>query len=115
MNVTIDLYNRINGDVVKVQYTKVNGLWFHMITKGIQSSTHISGLKMPKSGILREHPDLMGLSYNKMRKEAVKRLNEKLMSFKKEEEIKDYIINELSPYGYVEWKGEKFLHLRKRS
>lgn len=59
----------------------------------------ISGLKLDYNGVCRQFPDLE--TNEKWREEAIKRFRTKIKSFKKENDIVAYIIEELKPHGYV--------------
>ena len=70
--------------------------------KGNQTyATSIDGLKFDQEGIIKEFPDLKGVPYVEARAEAMRRFKEKIIKMKNEEEIKDYITNDLKEYGYV--------------
>ena len=59
----------------------------------------ISHLKLNYRGVCEEFPDLE--LRKDWREEAVKRFKEKIKSMKSEEEVSEYIINELKPHGYI--------------
>ncbi len=58
----------------------------------------IDGLKLNYEGVIREHPDLE-LSED-WDLEAKKRFKEEVRSMKNEEQIAEYVTNELKPHGY---------------
>ena len=64
---------------------------------GVQAT--IEGMKLSRSGVEREFPDLIGDPDWKSK--AVQRFKEKLIECGSEEKIKDYLIEELKKYGYV--------------
>jgi hypothetical protein len=62
----------------------------------------ISGLKLNKSGVLKEFPDLN--CRDDWREEAIKRFKLKIKGFSSEKHIANYIIEDLRKYGYVPMK-----------
>ena len=68
----------------------------------VMAST-IDQVRFNPSTIIIEHPDLKGKPIDFIRKEGLKRLKEKLKSFKTEEEAIDYINADL--IGKHGWKG----------
>ena len=59
----------------------------------------IDGLKLSKSGVIKEHPDLEFAA--DWKEQAIKRFKIKLHELGTEEEICKYIIEDLRKYGYV--------------
>lgn len=59
----------------------------------------IEGLKLDKSGVLKEHPDLE--NNDDWQKIARERFNEKIKTFNTEKEKMNYIIEDLEKFGYV--------------
>jgi len=57
-------------------------------------------LRLSKSGILEEHPDLKDHTYPEMCAEAIRRFKVLLWGMDSEERIKEYVIKELNKYGY---------------
>lgn len=65
--------------------------------------TSIDGLKLNKSGVLKEHPDLK--DRDDWKEEAIKRFKDLINVMKTEESIAEYLIQDLKKYGYVpKWK-----------
>jgi len=62
-------------------------------------TANIDGLRLSYEGVCREHPDLE-LNEN-WHEEAIKRFKEKIKSYKTEEEIVQYLIEDLKNYGYI--------------
>lgn len=60
---------------------------------------NIEGIRLSQKGVLKEFPDLK--DNNNWRAEAIKRFKKKIKSMQNEEQIYDYIIEDLSKYGYV--------------
>ncbi len=98
--ITLGFVNRVDGHTLAVEYSRMGGLNFTTMVKGIPSVTNIHGIKLSKGGIYQEHPDLKDLPYPKARKIAIKRLLKKLYSFQTDEEVEIYLINELAIQGY---------------
>ncbi len=61
--------------------------------------TSIEGLQLSQEGVIKEFPDLKD-KYD-WREQAIIRFNEKKKSFNTEQEIADYIIKDLTKYGYI--------------
>lgn len=74
---------------------------FNTLVGGVIKRNTIEGVKLLPVNIVKEFPDLKDKPYSEQRTEAIKRFKEKIKSFKTEEEIKEYLIRELIPNGYV--------------
>lgn len=59
----------------------------------------IEGLNLSKAGVIKEFPDLADRF--DWREEAIARFKYKIKGMKSEEEIWNYLINDLKKYGYV--------------
>lgn len=64
-----------------------------------EGTTTINGLRLSKSGVEKEFPDLVG--NENWRLLAIQRFKDKINSFKNEEEIMKYLISDLKKYGYI--------------
>lgn len=88
----------------------------HQVTFGNTSfgaqMASIDGLKLDKSGVIREFPDLA--NNNNWREEAVKRFKEKIMALDSEEAISIYIIEDLKKYGYKPYYKQIAGHRKER-
>ncbi len=62
-------------------------------------TTTIDGLRLSKSGVLKEFPELK--DNNEWKRIAIKRLKEKIKAYKTEKERIMYIKDELVKYGYT--------------
>lgn len=83
------------NEVVEV---RVDGssVWFR--TSQLQRFADISGIRLDKAGTIKEFPDLKD---NKdWREIAIKRFKEKINKMNSEKEITNYIIEDLSKFGY---------------
>lgn len=98
--VILTFINRVDGHLLSVSYNKKTGLMFSRMVHGIPSVTNINGIRLSKSGMLRENPDLKGKTYREIKEESIRRLYKKLHSYKTPEEIQEYIINDLKMQGY---------------
>jgi len=67
-------------------------------TSSFPSFTSINGLKLDKKGVIEEFPDLK--DKENWKEEATKRFKEKIKQMKSEEERIQYIIKDLTKYGY---------------
>jgi len=83
------------GDVIEV-IVDSNNVMFSDVSTGV--ITTIEGLKLDKSGVLKEFPDLK--KNQDWRKIAIERLKEHLKKFLKENQKLEYIKDELKKYGY---------------
>lgn len=77
---------------------KNNELYFGNTSFGRQLAT-IEGLQLSYAGVIKEFPDLK--ENPNWRLEAIKRLKEKVRSFKLEEEQADYVIEDLRKHYFV--------------
>lgn len=59
----------------------------------------IDGMKLSRAGVEREFPDLKGK--DNWREEAIKRFKEKLKTFSSEDEVANYVIEDLRKFGYT--------------
>ena len=84
------------GDVVEVRVTD-GTLYFR--TAGSPAFATIDGLKLSKEGAIKEHPDLK--NNNNWKDESIKRLKEKVKNMKNENEVCNYVIDELRSVGYI--------------
>ena len=67
--------------------------------------TSIDGLSLDYSGVCHEFPDLE--SHDDWRGEAIKRFKEKIENFDSEDEIADYLIEDLKKFGYIPEQKQK--------
>lgn len=65
-------------------------------------------IKLSKSGVLKEFPDLK--ENENWKGEAIKRFKERLKEYKTEEERVNYIIDDLSKFGYVAIAKQRLGH-----
>ena len=86
-----------SGDKVEVRVTG-NQVLFRTNQTGNQFAT-IDNLRLDKSGVIKEHPDLE--NNKNWREESIKRFNDKIKSYKIEEQKINYIINDLKKFGYI--------------
>jgi hypothetical protein len=88
----------------EIIYIRIDGhnVHFSNSTFGAVETT-IDGLKLNKSGVLKEHPDLK--DRDDWKEQAVIRFKESINSLRNEDAIAEYIIMDLKKYGYVpKWK-----------
>ena len=83
------------GEVVEVRIKDKN-VFFR--TSQFQRFATIEGIKINKSGALKEHPDLK--DREDWKSETIKRFREKINKMKTEEEIYEYIKEDLRKFGY---------------
>ncbi len=82
------IFIRINGYDINFSNSEYGNL-----------SSPIEGLKLNYEGVCKEFPDLK--NNHDWNGEAIKRFKEKIKSFKNEEEISNYLIEDLKKYGFV--------------
>jgi len=87
---------QFGSEIIEVRIDKENCLFRTQQTQG--GFSPIDGLKLDKSGSIKEHPDLK--DNKNWEEETKKRFKEKLKSFKTEKERMKYIIEDLTKYGY---------------
>ena len=95
----MDLTFRIGGDVIIVRI-RGHDILFSDSNAGYLRFYPIDCLKLNILGILKEFPDLKGLSDGDIRQEAIKRFKKHIADLDNENKIKDYIILELGNIGY---------------
>jgi len=87
---------QLGGDLIEI-IIKDNNTLFRDTSSG--TTTTIGGLKLSKSGVIREHPDLK--NDEKWKEKAIKRLKEHLKTFKTDKNKMNYIKEELIKHGYT--------------
>lgn len=88
-------------------YIRIDGhrVTFSNSSFGAVEST-IEGLKLSKSGVIKEYPDLK--DRDDWKEEAIRRFKEVINIMKDEESVAEYIIQDLKKYGYVpKWKEKQ--------
>lgn len=86
---------KLGGEVIEVIVDKTNLMFADAATGTI---TTIEGLKLSRPGVLKEHPDLEG--DDEWKKKAMERLKEHIKKLQGEAKKTDYIIQELTKFGY---------------
>lgn len=87
-----------------------NELLFSDVSSGIIST--IDGLKINKSGVLKEHPDLK--DDEEWRKKAIARLKEHVRKMETEEQKIDYVKDELVKFGWEAKHKQRAGHRPKK-
>jgi len=95
------------ADEVVVVKIEGRSVLFNTSTTNFQQFLPIDYLKMPVSGILKEFPELEGMPPKEMRLEAISRFKENIKKLNNENEIKEYIIDELVGVGYTHRKTKQ--------
>lgn len=70
------------------------------VDKGIPKYTSLEGLNYSLAGIIKKFPDLEGQPVKVAKREAVKRLREKLDGMQLQSDVIAYIVEDLGKYGY---------------
>jgi hypothetical protein len=87
---------QLASEIIEVRIDGVNIYFRTANTNGAFAT--IDNLKLDHTGVCKEHPDLKD---NKgWREEAIKRFKDKIKNMKDEKEISNYIIEDLSKFGY---------------
>lgn len=94
---TIGMVFQFGNEFIEVKVENANCFFRTTAFDGV--FVPIEGLKLSKSGTIKEFPDLKG--NEDWKKEAIKRFKEKLKSYKTEIEQAEYIIEDLKKFGYV--------------
>ena len=92
----IGLIFQFASESIEVRIDKTNILFRTTVTNGAFAT--IENLKLDYNGVCREHPDLELVK--DWREQAIKRFKEKINTMKNETEIKEYIIKDLTKFGY---------------
>jgi len=89
------LFQFVN-EVIEVRIDGFNVLFRNSQTHG--GFTTIDGLKLSRSGVIKEFPDLE--NKENWREEAIKRFKEKIKKFNSEDKRMNYVIEDLKKFGY---------------
>jgi len=87
---------QFGSEIVEVR-VKDNSIFFR--TSNSQQFGDIDGIKLDKSGVIKEFPDLK--DKEDWQKQARDRFKEKIKGMETEKEQIKYVIKDLSKYGYV--------------
>ena len=87
---------QFGSEIVEVR-VKDNNVFFR--TSNSQQFGDIDGIKLDKSGVIKEFPDLK--DKEDWQRQARDRFKEKIKSMETEKEQIKYVIEDLSKYGYV--------------
>ena len=90
---------KLGEKMVKVK-VKDRHVFFSEIRTGFKTFYPIE-LAQTKQGILKEHPDLKGLSFKEMREVSAQRLQKHLDKLGDDEKIRKYVIKELEKEGWT--------------
>lgn len=93
----IGIIFQFGGDIVETRVDGTNVL-FRTSTYG-STFVPIDNLYFDKSGVIKEYPDLEGDEL--WRQKAVERFKEEMKKLCTENKIADYLIKDLSKYGYI--------------
>jgi GTP1/Obg family GTP-binding protein len=84
------------SEVVEVRIDKTNIYFRNTNTNGAFAT--IDNMKLSYNGVIKEHPDLK--DNKEWSKEAISRFKEKIKQMKTEKDTANYIISDLSKFGY---------------
>lgn len=93
----LDIIFYLGSDVILVR-VKGKDVTFSSSQFGAKH-TNIDGLKLDYRGVCREFPDLE--TATDWREQAIQRFKSKIALFNNEEEIAEYLINDLKKFGYI--------------
>jgi len=92
----IGLIFQFGPEVVEV---RVNGSNVFFRTSQLHTFTTIDGIKLDRSGVIKEFPDL---KENEQWQDIARvRFKQKIKTMKTEKEVAEYIINDLKKFGYI--------------
>ena len=105
----IGLIFSFGTETIEVKIEKPN-IFFR--TSQFQQFGDIDGIKLNKQGVIKEFPDLKdNKDWEKITRERFKK---KVKTMKTEKEIVDYVIKELTKYGYkILYSQEKGFRVKK--
>ena len=92
---TIRVIFQFGSETIEVRIQETN-VYFRT-TQLVQFAT-IDGLKLDKSGVIKEFPDLK--DKDDWKEQAIKRFKEKIKNMSSETERAKYVIEDLSKFGY---------------
>jgi len=99
------------GSETVLMVIKGNDVRFSNTTFGAMECS-IDGLQLNRSGVIKEFPDLE--TNEDWRGEAIKRFKEKINEMRTEDDICEYLIEDLSKLGYVpKFKQKKGFRMEK--
>lgn len=91
----IGIIFKFNSEIVEVRI-KDSNVFFR--TSQSQQFATIEGIKLDKNGVVKEFPDLK--DSKDWKKESIKRFKEKIKEMKTEKEQAQYVIDDLTKFGY---------------
>lgn len=106
----IDVMFEFESDFILI---KIEGkkILFANLTYGSRLTT-IEGLRLDQKGVLKEFPDLKNDKNWKLK--AIDRFNNKIENMKDENEIAEYVIDDLKKFGYIpRYKQKKGFRIEK--
>lgn len=109
----MNIYFRLGSEMLIVRVEGENLFFGTPETAGINFAP-IEGLKLSRSGIVKEFPDLKDKELREMRKEAIKRFKKHVLELKTMEKRKEYVIAELTKQGYSAQGVQRDGHRYKR-
>ena len=95
----IKLYFKKERDVLMIKILG-NNITFSNEQLGFMAEAPIDLIKMDYEGILRECPDLADKHPIEARSEYIRRFKELISGMKNEDEIKEYVIDQMTRAGY---------------
>ena len=94
-----DLVFEFGTELIAIQINNKQ-LQFCKLQGGVHKYAPIEGLKLSVSGILKEFPELRNKPKEEMRKIAIKRFKTHINTLTTEEQIQEYLKNDLAKHGY---------------
>ena len=92
----IGIVFQFGSEVIEV---RIKNSTCYFRTSQFQNYATIDGLKLDKLGVIKEFPDLK--DNPDWRKISIERFKKKMKELKTEKEQAEYLISDLSKYGYV--------------
>lgn len=82
---------------------RINGhsITFNQSVGGVPMFTTIEGLKLNPASIIEQFPDLKDKTIPEIKREAIKRFKEKIKTFTTEQQVQDYLQEDLRKHGLI--------------
>lgn len=105
----IGLIFQFGSEIVEVRIDK-SMIYFR--TSQFMNFSTIDGLKLNRSGVIKEFPDLA--NDENWKQIAIQRFKDKIKSMETEEQISNYILEDLKKFGYVPLYKQKQGYRREK-
>ena len=98
---TLGFVNEGTGQLFSIEIVSNRILRFATFESGLpRYTTDIKGLNLNVASILKEFPDLKDLEMEEIKEQAANRFNKKVAEMKTEEELREYLKEDLEKHGF---------------